>query len=89
MTWRAVSAWPDPSALIRALGAEVVKQKADEGDMAAQYSQGFRLLGDVAGGDGAGLSGAAGRSAKAEVGFAREVTFRRITKPRCVDGHLT
>ena len=86
MTW-AISAWPDPSALIDALGAEVVKQ-ADEGNRAAQYSQGCSLIGEVQGADGAGLSGAAGRSPKVEAGWAHKCTFRSLTRPSCADGHL-
>jgi hypothetical protein len=30
ITWRAMSAWPDPSALFEALGAEGVTRKARE-----------------------------------------------------------
>ena len=45
----------NPSVLFRALGAEVVKQKADAGDRAAQYTQGCRLVNEVAGADGAGF----------------------------------
>jgi len=63
-----MSAWPDPSALIRALGAEVVKQRAATGDGEAQFSQGCRL---VSASDGNGsLKGASGRSPKADVGLA-------------------
>jgi len=53
----------DPSALLESLGAEVVKQRADAGDKAAQYSQGCLLLA-AAGEEGAG---AAGRSLQAQV----------------------
>jgi len=69
----------DPAALFRALGAEVVRQKADAGDREAQYSQGYRLINEVASADGAGLSGAAGRSPKVEVGLAGECTFLSFT----------
>jgi hypothetical protein len=58
--------------LFRALGAEVVEQKARQGDMEAQFSQGCRLLVS----DGAGSSDAAGTSPKVEVGLARACTFR-------------
>ena len=77
----------DPTTLFRALGAGVVEQQAAEGDRAAQYSQGYRLLREVAGADGAGLSGAAGRSPQVEVGMAHEFTFRSLTRLSCVDGH--
>jgi hypothetical protein len=66
MTWRATSAWPDSSALFHAIGAQVVKRKADEGDREAQWSLGYRLLSE----DGVpGMPlGAAGRTPKADVG---------------------
>ena len=75
MTWRAVSDRPAPPALVHALGAQVVKQKADEGDRAAQYGQGWRLINEerVAGAGGAGRS-----SAKVEVGMALCI-FRSLT----------
>jgi len=44
ITWRAISAWPDPSALFRALGAETVRRRAGEGDREAQWSLGCCLL---------------------------------------------
>jgi len=44
MTRRVMSAWPDPSALLRALGDEVVKQRAAKGEGEAQYSQGCLLV---------------------------------------------
>jgi len=79
----------DSTALFRALGADVVKQTADAGDRAAQYSQGCGLMSEVTGSDGAGLSGPEGRSPQAEVGLARHCTFRSLTRPSCVGGHLT
>ena len=81
------STWPDPSAFY-ALGAEAVKQKADEGDRAAQYTLGCRLVYAVAGADGAGLLGAAGRSPKVEVGLAYNCTFKSLTRPSRVNGLL-
>jgi len=78
MIRRAISAWPDPSVLFRALGAEVVKQKADAGDRAAQYSLGCNLLNEAEGVAGAGL-GAAGRSTQVKVGLAHKCTFRSFT----------
>jgi hypothetical protein len=52
MTWRATSAWPDPSALFEALGAEIVHQRAYTGEGEAQFSLGCLLVsraeGDVA-----------------------------------------
>ena len=90
MTWRAVSAWPDPSALFRTLGTEVVKQMASEGDREAQFSQGGCMVNEVAGAGGRGLSGAAGRSPQVEVGLAL-CTFQSLTTsiPSCVVGRLT
>jgi hypothetical protein len=75
VTRRAIYAWPGPSALLRALGAQVVEQKAIEGDMEAQFSQGGWMVNAVAGAGGAGLSGAAGSSPQVEVGLA-VCTFR-------------
>jgi len=92
MTCRAISAWPDPSALFEAIGGERVKRRATEGDREAQYSHGCRLMSEVVFADGAGLSGAAGRysrSPKLEVGLAHRCTFRSPTRPSCVDGHLS
>jgi len=66
LTWRVTSAWPDPSALIRALGAGVVKQRAAEGEGEAQFSQGCGLVSE-ADGDGGFASG---RSPMADVGLA-------------------
>jgi len=68
LTWRATSAWPDPSALVDALGGEVVKQRAAMGEGEAQFSQGCLL---VSGADGnVGFMGAGGRSPMADVGLA-------------------
>ena len=47
-----------------------MKQKAGEGDREAQWSQGFRLVSEADRAAGATHLGAAGRSAKAEVGLA-------------------
>ena len=69
MTWRALFAWPDPSALFRAVGAEIVKQRAASGDREAQFSQGYRLVKEADGAAGT-LMGAGGRSPKAEAGLA-------------------
>ena len=51
MKRRAISAWPHSSALLYALGAEIVERKAAEGDREAQWSQGYRLVNDVEGGE--------------------------------------
>ena len=59
----------DPLLLLRALGAEVVKQRAGEGDMEAQWSRGYRLVSEAEGAVGTPL-GTAGRSPKADVGCA-------------------
>jgi len=56
----------DPAAF-GALGAENVKRMADEGDAAAQYSQGYRLLCEAGA---AGMPLGMTRSTKADVGFA-------------------
>jgi len=58
----------------------MLKQRADEGDRAAQFSQGCALM-VVAGGPTMALSGAAGRSPKAKVGW------HYTSGPSCVDGH--
>ena len=69
LTSRTISAWPNPSALIEALGAEVVKQKAAQGDGEAQFSQGCLLVSRADGNVG-DLLGASGRSPVADVGLA-------------------
>ena len=69
--WRALSAWPDPSALFRAIGAEAVQQRAAKGDREAQFSQGHRVMNEGASAD--GLSGAAGRSPKVEEGLTHKI----------------
>ena len=76
MTWRALCAWPDPSALIRALGAEVVKQRAAKGEGEAQFSQGCMLVSRADGN--AGLPGASGRSPMADVGLALPTYVFRV-----------
>ena len=72
----------DPRVLVRALGAEVVKRRAGEGDREAQWSLGYSLMCE-AGVPGTPL-GAGGRSPKADVGlelFAPH-TFQSLTRPR-------
>ena len=56
----------DPVAMLDALGAEVVKQKADAGDREAQWSLGCLLMAEAS--PTLSLSGAAGRSPQAKVG---------------------
>jgi len=75
MTWRAMSAWPDPSALFEALGPAIVIRRAGEGDRHAQYCLGVWLTNEatVAAGTGTPM-GAGGRSPKAEVGLALRTT---------------
>jgi len=51
-------------------------KQAAEGNRAAQFSQGCRLVGDRA-----GLSGAAGRRPQVEVGLAHKRNFRSLTRP--------
>jgi len=70
VTRRAISAWPDPSALFDALGAVIVSQRAAEGDREAQFSQGYGLMCEADIAAGATSLGAAGRSPKADVGLA-------------------
>ena len=86
MTWRAISAWPDPSALFDALGVGVVEQMAAWGDGKAQFSQGYLLVSEADGGAGL-LMGAGGRSPKADVGLALSTytlrVARRIEARRC------
>ena len=76
----AISAWPDPSALVDALGAEVVKQRAAKGEGEAQFSQGCMLV-SGADGDVGGALGTSGRSPKADVGLASAPhSFRSPTR---------
>jgi len=68
----------NPHVTLRALGVEIVKQKADDGDREAQYSLGFRFASEV--GEGAGELGMANRSPKAEAGLTLCAdTFRSLT----------
>jgi hypothetical protein len=63
----------DPMTLFRALGEEIVNQRAGAGDREAQFSQGCQLVceADVAAGTaGATPLGAAGGSPAADVGLA-------------------
>jgi len=82
ITWRAISARPDPSALINALGAEIVQQRAGAGDRAAQFSQGCRLVQEADGGAGTQL-GESGRSPKADVRFALCTAQLLSLSPSC------
>jgi hypothetical protein len=73
--WRTQAA--DPAALIRALGAEVVKKRAAKGEAEAQFSQGCQLVvaADGAAGTTMGATGrstamgANGRSPKGDIGL--------------------
>ena len=57
----------DATVLSRALGAEILKQRASAGDREAQWSLGYSLLREV---EAAGTPlGTAGRSPKADVGW--------------------
>ena len=77
----------DPWVLVRARGAEIVEQRAGEGDMEAQFSQGYVLLAEAAE-DVAVVLPATSRSRGALVGLAF-CAFPPLTRSRCVDGHLT
>ena len=90
MMWRAISAWPDPSALLRAVGTEVVKQRAAKGEGEAQFSQGCLLVNEADRGAGIGTLGGSGRSPQADVGLehytAQFPVAHRTEACRC--GHL-
>ena len=89
MTWRAICAWPDPSALIRALGVEVVKQRAANGEGGAQFSLGYLLVREADGN--VGFMGASGSSPVADVGLALSTYMFRVahrTEARPC-GHVT
>ena len=59
----------DATLLHQALGPDLLKQRATEGDPAAQYSQGHKLMGEAGMAAGERVLGAGGRSPKADVGF--------------------
>jgi len=74
----------DPGILFRSLGANVVKQRAGEGDREAQWSLGGLLLMEADGDSGAPL-GTAGRSPKTDVGLHCALhSFQTLTRLRCV-----
>jgi hypothetical protein len=76
LTWRAMTAWPDPLAMLDALGLEVIQQRAAKGDGEAQFSLGWLL---VRGADGqAGEQGTSGRSPRSDVGFALSNCLYRV-----------
>jgi hypothetical protein len=68
-----MSTRPDPSVLVRALGAGVVKQLAAQGEGRAQFSQGCMLM--LGGGGNVGLTGAGGSSPVADVGLVALATY--------------
>ena len=80
----------NPVVLVRALGAELVKQRAGAGDREAQFSLGYGLVTAADGAAGTKL-GAGGRSPKAEAGLAlgtaRFPVSHQTAMRRC--GHLT
>ena len=81
----------DPDVLFRALGANIVRQRAAEGDREAQWSVGYRLVSDADRAAGATTLGVAGRSPKVDVGFALAPhSFRSLTSTtlRCHCGPL-
>jgi len=59
----------DPYALFRAIGADIVKERARAGDREAQWSLGFQLTSEAIGAAGT-PPGAASTSPHADVGFA-------------------
>ena len=71
----------NPCVLVRALGAEIVKRRAGEGDREAQWSQGSQLMCEADGGAGMPL-GSGGRSPKADVGVG---TLHRTVSGRSPD----
>ena len=75
-----MSAWPNPSVLIRALGAEVVEQRAAKGEGEAQFTQGCRLVSEADGN--ADLLGASGNSLMADVGLALCTYVLRVSPDR-------
>jgi len=66
--------------VIRALGDEIVKQRAVAGDRAAQFSWGTVIVSAADGGAGAPL-GSSGRSPQADVGFALRTAQIRGRSP--------
>jgi len=61
----------DCGVLLEALGSEAVRQLADDGNRAAQFSQGYKLMSEAGIDAGAtGGLGASGRSPKADVGLS-------------------
>ena len=72
----------DPNVLFRALGAEIVKQRAGAGDREAQWTLGVQLVNEADGGAGTKL-GAGGRSPKADVGFAHGIAKFPGRSPDC------
>ena len=70
----------DPAVLVRALGAEHVKQRAVAGDPDAQYSLGHWILSAANVGTHHTALGAAGRSPKAEAGSALSTETFPVTQ---------
>jgi hypothetical protein len=70
----------DPLVLLRALGANIVKQRAGADDREAQFSLGYWLVceSDMAAGMTTARVGASGRSSKADVGFAQGAYTRSL-----------
>jgi hypothetical protein len=62
-----VSVSPCPWVLVRALGPDLVKQRAEEGDRAAQFSVACSFIGDASGA--LGYHPAAGTSPSMDVGL--------------------
>jgi len=59
----------DPWVLVRALGDEIVKKRAGEGDRDAQWSLGYRLMSEADGGAAGTPLGTGGRSPTTDVGL--------------------
>ena len=81
----------DPNVLFYALGAQILAQRANAGDMEAQFSAGCQLMWEAEGGPGCRAGtfslGAAGRSPKADVGLhsSAQHIITSLTRLSCVN----
>jgi hypothetical protein len=72
-----------PFVLFRALGVEIVVQKAFAGDREAQWSRGYQLVSDADRAAGGTTLGTSGRSRKVDVGFALRTAQFPCPSPDC------